>query len=94
MTEKALADMERLALKVFMERLAQFERDADEDTFKRIFGDTLGAHLWRKFDGLYHSDIVRLWSSLSPEENRTKLLRALNIEKKRIQLIEIDTEQI
>jgi len=65
-----------------LDRLARFARDADEDTFKRIFGPRLGAHIWTKFDGVYRSDIVRLWNSLSPEENRTKLLRALNIEEK------------
>jgi len=65
--------------KTDLDQLERFVTYADEDTFRRAFGDRLGEHLFRKYRD-YNHDVVRLWSSLSPEENRDKLLNAINTE--------------
>jgi hypothetical protein len=55
-----------------MDKLAIWEfNDADGRTFREIFGEDMGEHLWGKFHHREHS-ILALWGELDLQ-NRAKL---------------------
>lgn len=60
-----------------IEALLHFRTMASLTTFKEIFGDDLGEHLWHKFRDTFHDDVVLLWSGLDTE-NQEKLLEHIN----------------
>lgn len=62
--------------KEVLDKFAKFACLADEATFRTIFGDILGGHLWEKLVNLCQRDFLRLYSLLD-YENRTKLAEYL-----------------
>lgn len=61
-----------------MEKLSKFCNNSDIQTFKDIFGDRTGLHLWDKFVA-NHFDLIYFWQHLD-SKNRIKLIETIRRE--------------
>lgn len=65
-------------MKTLIQLLLDFESLANQPTFRMIFGDYIGDHLWMKFSVNYKHNFLNFYRSLDTE-NETLILKYLEL---------------